>query len=615
MKITDIRLQGFRSFHAEQSVSVPDGAGLVFVGGKNEVEPRLGSNGVGKSSLGEALVWCFFGVSSSGLKSTVLHARDCEFPMAVTVLFERNDVKYTLERTHKPNALLLDSGSGPVTVQQSVVDDIIGVPLSTFTHSVFFGQNNQGYFADLKSAEALGLLTDVLDLSKWDESSNNAKEAATAAQEAVRALEKTFDEATISVSHHKDAAKDAKNALAQLLAIKGRARDDMEAAIAVIDKKNHKLEAQSDKARSARRKQQKAYKDMEAEFLDTNAALTKLQRAHTRAAQELKSLRVAHKAASARGRDHAATTSCPMCAQDLPKKAHKEMLSSLKAECESIKGNGVAAKKRAEQAEKAANKAADVAGKVQAAMSKQQKAYGDSDNILSEITGEIRSGERAKQALSDQAPTVTDDDIEAAEGTIKKHKGKASESKKQKKAAERELSKAKNQHEITVFWQKEFKRIRFWVLEKALLELSTHTENSLRELGLAGWRINYEVDLESARPVFRASIECPTIEGSLPWGSYSGGESQRLRIAAEIAFCELVRTRAGFFPNIEFWDEPTPHLSSDGVTDLMAYMKERSKEYGLQVWVVDHRMPASAAFDSELLITKTSKGSTIQLKF
>lgn len=614
MKITHLALQGFRSFQEEQTVSIPDGPGLCFVGGQNDVEPRLGSNGVGKSSMGEAIVWCLYGVSSGGLKSTVLHARDCEYPMSVTVSFERHGAAYTVTRTHKPNTLLLDSGDGPRTVEQDLISDAIGVPLSTFTHSVFFGQHNQGYFAELRSAEALSLLTDVLDLSRWDESSDNAKEQAAQAMDELTDADKRVGVQEYAVRAHKDNAKVLKTQLAKLKTIQKRATKAVDDKVAGLQERIAELGAE--------------YGDMTTQYrqLSANRDLAK----KTFSTEESKLGRIEHSIADAMRATTGIVTRvntlstkleeiteaavCHACAQDLPKKAHK---AAIKLAEERLK-QAVAGRSTEKANLKALNKSRT---QLEPQVAKARLVYEKTDGLTRDADRDRRVLEDTIDRLEDEIESVRKEAPVVKDSELQELTDKIKDAKKSTKKHRRLLDEAcelvhqwKNRLDITKFWQKEFRRIRFWVLKSALLELSIHTENSLRELGLPGWKINYEVDLESARPVFRASIVSPSIEGSLPWGSYSGGESQRLKIAAEVAFCELVRSRCGFRPNIEFWDEPTPHLSADGVTDLMSYMKERSKEFGLQVWIVDHRMPASAAFDSEVLVIKTMKGSTIRLK-
>ena len=70
MKIKRLVIQGFRSFSAAQELVVETlPAGLYLVTGKNIVEPSLEGNGVGKSSLFEALFWVLFDRTSRGLRA------------------------------------------------------------------------------------------------------------------------------------------------------------------------------------------------------------------------------------------------------------------------------------------------------------------------------------------------------------------------------------------------------------------------------------------------------------------------------------------------------------------------------------------------------------------
>ena len=61
LHFVDIKIEGFRSFAKPITVSLDQAPGLYLISGDNQLEPELGGNGVGKSSLMEALFWVFYG--------------------------------------------------------------------------------------------------------------------------------------------------------------------------------------------------------------------------------------------------------------------------------------------------------------------------------------------------------------------------------------------------------------------------------------------------------------------------------------------------------------------------------------------------------------------------
>ena len=60
IELISIELACFKSFIAPQLITFEADKGLNFLGGLNKVHPRMGANGAGKSSLWDAMFWCFY---------------------------------------------------------------------------------------------------------------------------------------------------------------------------------------------------------------------------------------------------------------------------------------------------------------------------------------------------------------------------------------------------------------------------------------------------------------------------------------------------------------------------------------------------------------------------
>lgn len=105
-------------------------------------------------------------------------------------------------------------------------------------------------------------------------------------------------------------------------------------------------------------------------------------------------------------------------------------------------------------------------------------------------------------------------------------------------------------------------------------------------------------------------MKSPDSPEEVPWESWSGGETQRLRIACSIGLANLIRARMPNAPELEIWDEPTSFLAEEGVQDLIDFFSERAEER--QVFLIDHRSLDSGAFDRIFTVTKDKQGSHIQ---
>jgi energy-coupling factor transporter ATP-binding protein EcfA2 len=95
------------------------------------------------------------------------------------------------------------------------------------------------------------------------------------------------------------------------------------------------------------------------------------------------------------------------------------------------------------------------------------------------------------------------------------------------------------------------------------------------------------------------------------WEAWSGGEGQRLRLIGALALAEVLLAHAGLEPKIEILDEPTRHLSPEGVRDVAEYLILRSQDTGRKIFLVDHQLMDSSQFASTITIAKDRKGSYV----
>src|SRR6516164_10253421 len=61
-----VELYNFKSYRGTHKFTFPQDPGLYLITGKNLIQPRLGSNGVGKSTLLDAIFWALYGRTPRG---------------------------------------------------------------------------------------------------------------------------------------------------------------------------------------------------------------------------------------------------------------------------------------------------------------------------------------------------------------------------------------------------------------------------------------------------------------------------------------------------------------------------------------------------------------------
>jgi DNA repair exonuclease SbcCD ATPase subunit len=177
------------------------------------------------------------------------------------------------------------------------------------------------------------------------------------------------------------------------------------------------------------------------------------------------------------------------------------------------------------------------------------------------------------------------------------------------------LAETRVEHSDLNFWTKKFKEIRLWLIEEALRELEIESNNCLLQLGLKDWRIALDVEREKSdggiSAGFNVFIYPPGFTEPVPWKAWSGGETQRLRIAGAVGLAQLIKGRKGITSSLEVWDEPTGFMDAEGISDLLTFFDARSREANRQIWWMDHRSLNAGVFDGEIHVTKEGTGSKI----
>lgn len=169
-----ITADNFRSLeHAEVDLS---GQGIVIVKGVNEYEDNASSNGSGKSSIFEAIVYAIFDETSSGEKDVANRINNTGF--CVKLDFCVDGIDYTIQRQLKSNKTSvvlykqnIDISCRNKTDTNKLILNILNVTKSIFLDSIFLAQSASTNLATLSPTarkERLETLTNTdLTINKF----------------------------------------------------------------------------------------------------------------------------------------------------------------------------------------------------------------------------------------------------------------------------------------------------------------------------------------------------------------------------------------------------------------------------------------------------------------
>ncbi|MDO8618512.1 MAG: SMC family ATPase [Candidatus Daviesbacteria bacterium] len=157
-----------------------------------------GANGVGKSSILDAITWCVWGWSRAGDSSDQLVRLGAD-QMWVEFTFELDGQLYTVKRSRSikhggSTALELWSKThnlteGTIKATQQKIIDLLHLTIETFTNSSFLRQGHADEFTTKGPTDRKRILADILGLSHYDILEEKAKEKAKEAQTKLQLLQ------------------------------------------------------------------------------------------------------------------------------------------------------------------------------------------------------------------------------------------------------------------------------------------------------------------------------------------------------------------------------------------------------------------------------------------
>lgn len=607
-----LAIQAFRSFTADTVFRFPRGPGFYFLSGLNKANPALGGNATGKSSVWDALCWACYGKTARGLKAGAVANWAGEGLCSVCFEFKAGGVRYALTRTWGPGSLTLKTGpADPAPVTQEQVDTLLGLDYAGFLYVVLMGQFGT-FFFDLEPTAKLNLFSEALGLGRWAAAADAARDRAVSA----RARAVTHGEAAARLTGVTEAIKEQQRGLrvASLKAAEQMA-DEAAAAQQALTAAGEALTLYQGKLLGGAEGQRKAAARAEAAERKIAPAQAAYNAAHV-AVIKLEKDRDASKGAlrdlaALMARLKALRGDCPACLQPVGPRHVKHAARTLKLRAEFEEAQLAKLEEKLDVARAAADAAHKVSLALGSAYNKAKFAVTEAQTLNAARNQKLVKLRAALQAAEARvAAAKASKDPLAAQ--LKQVRLKLTAAREDLAVAQAAAEKANRFTGIWEGWAKHFKDLRLWIIEEALVELELEVNNSLAGLGLEGWAVKFDVERENSSGGitrgFQVLITNPATDKPVPWAAWCGGEIQRLRIAGAEGLANLVRNRRGITLPLEIWDEPTAHLSEEGIQDLLQHYELRAAA-GRQVWLVDHRSLSFGGFTGVYMVVKDAAGS------
>lgn len=613
-----ISLRSFKCFSGSTFFEFPQNPGLFLIKGDNQVDPLLEGNGCGKSTLfGDAISWCFFGKTPRLLKAGDVLNWEAGSSGSVQFEFELNGTLYKLTRTQTPNSLSLSQDNLPSkTATQEQINALIGMDFDSMMASTIFAQFGRMFF-DLQSSEKSNLLSSILELDTWDDAVSVAKKSVSQLESSLQSVLQQ-----IARSEGQIEGLESRDFNEQITKWEERQQQEREKLVNSLDVESKDIEVYIKAAKSVNDKLLvledslaevvELHQSVDIERKDIEKRRSKQQKLIQEQQFLLKNLQKELE------KFKSVTDLCPYCNQVVSKEHISNEISRLGKDILSVTTQ---------------------IDQFKAVLTDIQVELTNSDEDLNEINAarneflskqrvllDKKAGLKSKFAEFKRFKQNTEDRINELENQTNPF---VLEAKKQQKLINEIKLKIKNtdadrvslekELHATQYWVKGFSEVRLSLISDVLTQLELEVNNKLYQLGLQDWKISFAVEGLSKggkiKKGFNVTISTPYNLEPVAWASWSGGESQRLRLAGALGLGDLITSKCASPPTFEIFDEPSLYLSEAGISSLLDILHDRARSQKKQIYLIDHRRLDATKFDGIITVIKTPEKIQIESNY
>lgn len=586
---------------------------VLVVGEVKGETSAFSSNGAGKSSIFNALVWALFGRTIRDIPSDENVIRNGTDTVTVTVDLERNGAPVRIVRSRKRGKSsvlhVLDEKDNDLIVAGTVVElskrveqEIMGCSFDVFCNTVYFPQGSFTFFTQANDADKKKIFDRLLSTDIFGHYEQQAK---------CKKIEIEGNLGLLSVD-----VRDAQNAIAARDAtLKDLDREEQEARDKYERGRNHIVEAPevSSEALERQIEVQTRLRDKiklrdvstKKSYAACDAALKEWQRFKN-------DLLEAQKWAVAR-RGMIAKNQCPTCLQGITDKEgmEAEIVERL-TKAEDLENEY---RRRAEKAGKEYN--ADKEAETQAIADRRR--YEDIDTKIAQLGMQLRTAQGVEMMRkAGETEIVARLDEAVASITARRKKAKV-----EKKELAAKLTEYTEQVERL---QERLDRVKFWItgfgprgirslIYENLLPFVNERANHYSSL-LTGGNIEITVSattrLKSGEDREKISVLAINREGASVYEANSGGERKRIDLCILLALQDLMVSRNDSGINLSIYDELLDELDEEGIERVVELLKERGRTQPL--FLISHNDALQGYFEDTINVTKVDGVSKISLK-
>lgn len=324
--IKNIAIKNFMSVgNVTQSINFID-KDLVLVLGENlDMGGNDSRNGVGKSTIVNALSYAFYGSALTNIRKDNLINKTNAKNMVVTLEFEKDGVEYLIERGRRPNKFAFmvagtavdaddaDEAQGDSRITQQQLERELGLSHHMFKNIVALNTYSEPFLA-MKAADQRDIIEQLLGITKLSEKAEVLKEKLRATKDGLREEELKIDATKAANKRIEDNIKDMRVKSNAWDASQKKLIVDTQAAINVLEGINIEEEIANHKILASIKDQRTQHATIDAQCKSHSRAVRGLEVTLATAEERLVVVD---------------GQTCHTCGQDLHDDAHEKLMGEL----------------------------------------------------------------------------------------------------------------------------------------------------------------------------------------------------------------------------------------------------------------------------------------------
>lgn len=548
--------------------------GLTLVLGNNlDLGGDGARNGVGKTTMVNALSYAIYGNALTNIRKENLINKTNTKNMLVTVEFEKNGSKYTIERGRKPNLLRFlvddhevnesgtDEGAGENRVTQEAIERVIGMSAEMFKHLVALNTYTQP-FLSLKSGEQRDIIEELLGITQLSEKAEILREFIKKSKDDIKDEESRIKALQESNTRVQSAIDDLERRSRVWASKKEGDITALAAAISELENTDIEAELEAHRAVALYKENENRLKLANKELATRQSNVKKLQDALAIAQKSLESIK-AHQ--------------CPSCGQDVHDERHDQMATD-----------------------------------AQAAVDLTVNALKEEHGYLAQADMAVRSigvlGDRPKTKYQDVA------DAAAHKNNLENIRKQIEAKAQEEDPYQEQIEAMRNTALAVVSWDEINRVSKLLEHQEFLLKLLTSKDSFVRKriieqnLAYLNHRLGYYLDkLQLPHQVtFKSDLEVDISQlgQSFDFDNLSRGERNRLILALSWSFRDVYESFTEPM-NLMFIDELVDSgMDSVGIEHSMSVLKSMGREMNRNIFLISHRDELASRVNNVLMVVK-----------